>query len=122
MKKMFLIAGLCLISSTLTYAAPKPHHQKMVLSSWHRAMKPAKIYSKEEAKTLSQAAIILYGNKSMQVEKIDSVKNKKGRMRYLINISDKKHHQMKSLIMNPRNGVLHKSIHLNKSLSLHKAN
>lgn len=108
MKKVLAILGLCCVCSGMAVAAPKAPHSNTVIKSWHKAMRPVRYYSKSEARTLSQAAIILYGNKSMRVEKVDTVKNKKGMMRYRIEISDKAHHRTKMLMMNPRNGAMHR--------------
>ena len=84
-----------------------PVHQGHTIEhSWLRALRPARHYTTDDARILAQAAILKYGEKTMKVGNIASVADAKGRQRYNILIIDKSNRVIKTLIMDPNNGLV----------------
>ncbi len=82
-------------------------HRKPVTLTWHRALNSNKHLSKQDAKVLTQAAIILYGNKNTQITDITAGKGKKGRDVYFINLKNPQSDSIQKIIMNAANGRMH---------------
>lgn len=83
-------------------------HGLMVVGSWQRALTPERIKTPAEAKTVAQAAIILFGNpQEMQVGNVKPMKLRYGGNGYQITIIDARGDTIKTLIMNAKNGRLH---------------
>lgn len=84
------------------------HHRATLLKSWHRALGPDRVKTPAEAKTVAEAAIILFGNpQEMKVGEIKPMKLRHGNNGYQISIVDAKGATMKTLVMSAKNGSLH---------------
>lgn len=81
-------------------------HRMPIMFTWHKAMKGNKHFTADDAKVLTQAAILLYGNKDMQIKSITPVTSKRGKQFYRIEISSKNKPGVKTIMMNGANGKM----------------
>lgn len=81
-----------------------PRHQG-VAQDWHRALRLRQKLTPEQARTVTQSAIILYGNPNiMKVGDIKPIKLKKGGQGYQITIVSSDGKLLKTIKMNAVNG------------------
>ena len=81
--------------------------QHSLARSWRRALHVSKHFTTEQARTITESAILLYGNPNMQVGTIVPVKLRRGRHGYRIQILGKNGKLVKVVVMNAANGRVH---------------
>lgn len=128
----FTIAGYAAINNKALTIKPIPKHERMMLvkpvrvkrvellvirgghrhahhrlqRSWRRALRPVRLYTPAQARTIAHAAILLYGTPNMKVGSVKPVTTKKGRRLYTIQIVNTRGATIKRIRMNPRNGMM----------------
>ena len=88
------------------HKADRHHHRRHgVAASWRHALRLNKHITKEQARTLTKAAIIMYGNPgNMRVGDIKPIKLHRGGNGYLITIDNTKGTLLKKIKMNGATG------------------
>src|SRR5665213_1336846 len=79
--------------------------------SWFKALHHVKQLTSEQAKTVAQAAVILYGDSDMQVGNITAVAGEHGQQNYQIQITNTTGETLATLLMNGNNGKILPPMH-----------
>lgn len=80
--------------------------RKPVTASWRKALRSTRVLNINDAKTVTQAALILNGDRNTSIENIKPFKNKRGNKAFLIRLSNSQTNDSKTLVMNSKSGRL----------------